>query len=111
ELRAGRLAAEVDDVGDEGRLVLVQCDQHLLTERRQRVEVELERHGPTWSSRAASRARAPDRPPRWSRGRPARRAGGSRSRSALPPREGRQPPSAPPVPLAPPWRACARTRR
>src|SRR5262249_37492004 len=46
EGRARCLVGEVDDVRHEGRVVLVQRDQHLLAERRQRMEVELERHGP-----------------------------------------------------------------
>src|SRR5262245_9580834 len=45
-LECRRLAriAEIDDVRFERRVVLVERDQDLVAERRQRVEIELQRH-------------------------------------------------------------------
>src|SRR5262249_6871158 len=44
QLRAGRLVTEIDDVPLEGRVVLVQRDEHLLTEGREGMKIEVERH-------------------------------------------------------------------
>src|SRR5262249_59885645 len=44
ELRAGCLVTEIDDVRLEGRVVLVQRDEHLLTEGREGMKIEPERH-------------------------------------------------------------------
>jgi len=44
EVRAGSFIGEVDDVRLERRFVLIERDERLPAERRQRMEIELERH-------------------------------------------------------------------
>ncbi len=53
EVRARRFVGEVDDVRLEGRVVLVEGDEDLLTEGREGMEVELERlDGREWIVRS-----------------------------------------------------------